>query len=217
MPAMAIARSLAVYIMIRRHADKAAVVPSLVPRARDGLVPLLKQAQGFQSYYAFGSEDGHAVSVSLFDDRRTAKRADEQVRRWTAAVLGGLLPEPPETVAGDVLVAEDVPLARQVPGEDLFVVVRYYDGLGMPTDWAARWVRANVIPRLREQAGFRGFLNFSRDGDGTRGGSVTFWDGRETKEQSVKMAALIDAAKLTGIARDRPDVMIGRTMVAAMA
>jgi len=59
--AMAIARSLAMYITIRRHADKAAVVPSLAPRVRDGLVPLLKQAQGFQGYCAFGSEDGHAV------------------------------------------------------------------------------------------------------------------------------------------------------------
>ncbi|MBL6454569.1 hypothetical protein JMJ55_04480 [Belnapia sp. T6] len=203
------------YLMIRKHADKAAAMPLLAPRVRDSLVPLLKQAPGFAGYCVFASEDGHAVSVTLFDDQQTALRAEAQVHPWMVSALGDIVADPPEIVAGNVLVAEEVPPMRLAAGDSLFVVVRYYDGLTSSPDWMARWVRANILPPLREQAGFRGFYNFSRDGDGTRGGSVILWHGRESAVQSGKLAALIDAAKLTGIAWNRPDVMIGRTAVSA--
>ena len=57
------------YVTIRKYAGKGGLMDRLVPPVRDGLVPLLKQAPGFKGYCAFASEDGHAVSVTVFDDR----------------------------------------------------------------------------------------------------------------------------------------------------
>lgn len=68
------------YVTIRKYADKGALIDELVPPVRDGFVPLLRQAAGFKGYCAFASEDGHVVSVTIFEDRPAAMRADDRVR-----------------------------------------------------------------------------------------------------------------------------------------
>ena len=55
------------YVTIRKYAGKGGLMDRLAPPVRDGLVPLLKRAPGFKGYCAFASEDGHVVSVSVFD------------------------------------------------------------------------------------------------------------------------------------------------------
>src|SRR3712207_3654011 len=37
----------AMYVMVRKYADKGGLLDQLVPQVRDGLLPLLKQAPGF--------------------------------------------------------------------------------------------------------------------------------------------------------------------------
>ena len=56
------------HVTVRKYAGRGALIDKLVQPARDGLVPLLKWAPGFRGYCAFASEDGHVVSVSVFDD-----------------------------------------------------------------------------------------------------------------------------------------------------
>ena len=75
------------YVMVRKSAGKGGLLDELAPKVRDGLVPLLRQAPGFRSYYCFASEDGHIVSVSAFDDRPTAEAAGSKVRGWVACNL----------------------------------------------------------------------------------------------------------------------------------
>ena len=208
------------YITIRKYADKAGLIDGLVPPVRDGFVPLLRRAPGFRRYCAFASEDGHVVSVTLFDDRPSAIQANDQVREWVVSNLRDLLPNAPEVTSGEVLVHEEEEEARpesRSPGGENFVVIQYYDGLTGSPDRAAQWVRANLVPRLREQAGFRAFCTFVRDGNATRGGSVTLWDAAEAAVQSRRMGLLIDTARLTGFAREVPVVMMGRTAVAVTA
>ena len=91
------------HVTIRKYAGKGALIDRLVPPVRDGLVPLLKSAPGFKGYCAFPSEDGHVVSVTVFDDRGTATRANEQVREWVVSNLKDLVADPPEVFAGEAL------------------------------------------------------------------------------------------------------------------
>ncbi len=69
------------YVTVRKYADKAALIGGLAPPVRDGFVPLLRRAPGFEVYCAL-SEDGHAVSVTVLADRQTAMRAKDRVREW---------------------------------------------------------------------------------------------------------------------------------------
>jgi hypothetical protein len=181
-------------------------------------VPLLRRAPGFKGCCAFVSEDDHAVSVSIFDDRDSAAHADERVRGWLAANLRDLLPNPPEVTSGEVLVSEQEtrPERRSADGE-AFVMIQYYGGLTGSPDQAAQWVRTNLIPRLKTQSGFRDLYTFACDGNATRGGSVVLWDVDAAVAESRRMGLLVDAARLTGLDRDAPKVMMGRTAVPATA
>ena len=91
------------YITIRRNADKGGLMDRLVQPVREGLVPLLKRAPGFKGYCAFASEDGHVVSVTVFDDREAATRANAQVREWVVSNLRDMVPDPPEVLSGEAL------------------------------------------------------------------------------------------------------------------
>src|SRR3712207_3864965 len=109
-----VARS-AVHVTIRKYADKGALLGGLAPPVRDGFVPLLRRAPGFRSYCAFASEDGHAVSVTVFDGRRAAMRADDRMREWVVSSLRDLLPNPPEVLAGEALLHEEAQLQSGGP------------------------------------------------------------------------------------------------------
>ena len=73
------------YVMVRKYPGKGGLADRLAPPVRDGLVPILRQAPGFRSYCCFASEDGHLVSVSVFDDRPTAEAANAKVREWVTS------------------------------------------------------------------------------------------------------------------------------------
>ena len=118
----------AVHVTVRKCADKAALLGGLVPPVRDGFVPLLRRAPGFKGYCAFASEDGHVVSVTVFDDREGATRANEQPRGWVASTLRDSMPDPPEALAGEALLHE-VSRPRS-GGPALFATVRVWEGVG---------------------------------------------------------------------------------------
>jgi hypothetical protein len=76
------------YLTIRKYAGKGGLIGRLAPPVRDGLVPLLRQAPGLKGYCAFASEDGHVVSVSVFDDREAADGGSTP-RCSTSTSMGG--------------------------------------------------------------------------------------------------------------------------------
>jgi hypothetical protein len=73
-------------------------------RVGEGLVPILREQAGFRAYYAFVSEDGRPVSVSVCDSRQAAMRANDRAQAWVAANMKDLIPEPPEVTMGPMLV-----------------------------------------------------------------------------------------------------------------
>ncbi len=200
------------HVTVRKYADKGALIGGLVPPVRDGFVPLLRRAPGFKVYCAFASEDGHAVSLTVFDDRRTAMRADDRVREWVVSNLRDLLPNPPEVLSGEALLHDVSKL--QGGGADMFAAVRVYGGVG-PRDEVLPVVREHVFPAITGAPNFRGHCAFFDERDPGRAASASLFDSREQAMAAQERA--VAAMRDRRIAPNPPSVMAGRTVIAEAA
>ena len=200
------------HVTIRKYAGKGALIDKLVPPVRDGLVPLLKSAPGFRGYCAFGSDDGHIVSVSVFDDQRSATRATEQARDWIASNLRDLLPDPPEVMAGEALLHDVSKL--QGGGAEMFAAVRRYEGIESVEE-ATRLTREHIMPVLSGAPGFRGYYAISDERDASRAVSVTLFDTRENA--MAAQGKVVPLAREVKIAPSPPTIMAGPVVLAASA
>jgi heme-degrading monooxygenase HmoA len=197
---------------IRKYTGKGALMDKLVPPVRDGLVPLLKRAPGFKGYSAFASEDGHIVSVSVFDDQRSATRATDQARDWITSNQRDLLPDPPEVLAGEALLHEVSKL--QGGGAEMFAAVRRYDGVGSQEE-AVRLTREHAMPILTGAPGFRGYYALLDERDASRAASVSLFDTREhAMAAQERVVAVMREVK---IAPNPPTILAGRVVLAATA
>jgi hypothetical protein len=201
-----------VYVTIRKYADKGALIEGLMPPVRDGFVPLLRRAAGFKGYCAFASEDGDVVSVTIFDDRLSALRADDRVREWVVSNLRDLLPNPPEVTEGEALLHDVSKL--QSGGGDMFATVRVYNGV-LPKEEAVRITREHAVPLVTGAPGFRGFYAMLDERDASRAVSVSLYDTREH--------AMAAQERIVATMRDKrfvpnpPSVMAGRVAIVAAA
>ncbi len=200
------------YVTVRKYADKAALIGGLVPPVREGFVPLLRRAPGFKGYCAFASEDGHAVSVTVFDGRRTAMRADDRVREWVVSSLRDLLPNPPEVLAGEALLHEVSPPRSGGPG--MHVTILSYDGVG-PKEEVLPLVREHVFPVVTGAPGFRGHYTFLDERDASRGVSASLFDTREHAMEANRW--VLEAMREKRIAPSPPSVMTGTSAIVAAA
>lgn len=91
------------YVVIRRYASGGRA-EEIAQRVGEGLVPILRQQPGFRAYYAFVSEDGHPISVSICESQHAAILANDKAREWVAAHLKDLISDPPEVMMGTMLV-----------------------------------------------------------------------------------------------------------------
>ncbi len=207
------------HVTIRKYAGKGALIDKLVPPVRDGLVPLLKSAPGFKGYCAFASEDGHVVSVTVFDDRGAATRANEQVRGWVVSNLGELLPNLPEVLAGECKVHETAAPRQQGQGASqtaMHCVFRVTEG-APPQAQVLPGIKEHLLPALRRQPGFRGLYGARSDGDASRLLQVSLWDSAEAAEEGLRTMAEINATRMGGAFPEPTTVLSGRTVVAATA
>ena len=182
----------------------------LAPKVRDGLMTLLKRAPGFRGYCAFASEEGHVVSVSVFDDRDTATRATEQVRGWVQSNLRDLLPDPPEVLAGEALLHKEA--QPQSGGPAMFAAVRAWDGVG-PKEEVLPMVREHVFPVTTGAPGSRGYYTFLDERDPGRGVSASLFDTRE--HAMAAQEQVVAAMRERRIAANPPSVMAGQAVVVA--
>jgi len=198
------------YITVRKYTDKGILAEKVASRVRDGLVPQLKQAAGFKGYCLFPSEDGHLVSVAIFDARESTTRHSEQVREWVTSNRRDLLPDPPEVFAGEVLLHKEAQLHSGNQG--MFAMVRVWDGVG-PKDEVLPLVREHIFPILTGAPGFRGYYTFLDEKNATRGVSASLFDTQEhaTAAQERVVAAMRDKR----IAPNPPTVMAGQTAIVA--
>jgi hypothetical protein len=202
-----------VHVTVRKYADKAILIDGLVPSVRDGFVPLLRRTPGFKGYFAFGSEDGHVLSVTIFGDAQSAMRADDRVREGVVSNLRDLLPSPPEVTAGDTLLHEVSKLQRD-GGPAMFATVRMHEGVG-PKEEVLPLVREHVFLTITGAPGFRGYYAFLDERDASHGVSVSLFDTRQHAMEANER--VVSVMRDRRIAPNPPSLMAGPTAVVAAA
>ncbi|WP_052389765.1 hypothetical protein [Belnapia moabensis] len=201
------------YIAVRKYAEKAALIDGLVPRVGDGFVPVLRRTAGFKGYCAFPSEDGHAVSITIFGDRSTAMLAEDRHREWVVSNLRDLLSNPPEVTAGETLLHE-VSKIQHNGGSGMFVTVRMYEGVGSREE-VLPLVRQHVFLTITGAPGFRGYYAFFDERNAIRAGAVSLFDTRQNALQANEQ--VVSIMRERQIAPNPPTVMMGETVIVATA
>jgi hypothetical protein len=91
------------YIVIRKS-TKVRSVADAARRAKSGIGQILRESDGFRSYYVLDGGEGVGVAVMIFEDRQSANAASEKVLEFVRASLHDLNLGDPEIIAGEVLV-----------------------------------------------------------------------------------------------------------------
>ena len=206
------------HVTLRRYAEVGARMYEMVFRkVQAGLVPRLKALPGFRLYCAFLSEEGEGVSVTVFDDREQAARANAQVLGWVRDNLRDLLPDPPSVIAGECGIAEAARDRGADKRQPPFVVVREFANLGPPEE-AREAARRHTLPLIAGSPGFRSVCMFRDEREPSRGAMVALFDTRAhaLRAHERSMQALREAAA-DGMAWPPPRVGVGRAIVFAAA
>jgi hypothetical protein len=95
------------HVAIRRYQLAESVsVDEAAQRVKDEFIPIIKDAPGFLAYYWLDSGGGTATVVSVFEDRERGEEAHSRAVDWTKESMASMVPNPPEIIAGEVLLRE---------------------------------------------------------------------------------------------------------------
>ena len=73
----------------------------------EGFLPTIKDASGFQAYYALDAGGGRFATVSVFEDRDGAEESTRMAADWVRQNMPSLLPNPPEVLEGELFAHEE--------------------------------------------------------------------------------------------------------------
>jgi hypothetical protein len=90
------------YMFVRKY-TKVHSVADAARRAKSGIGRILRESHGFISYYVLDGGEGVGVAVMIFEDRESAKAANDKVLEFVQASLLDLNLGDPEIIAGEVL------------------------------------------------------------------------------------------------------------------
>jgi hypothetical protein len=72
----------------------------------EGFLPIIKDASGFQAYYALDAGGGRLATVGVFEDRAGAEESTRMAADWIRQNMASLIPNPPEVLEGEVFANE---------------------------------------------------------------------------------------------------------------
>ena len=79
---------------VRYYRTDPASIESVVRRVKEGFVPLIRDTPGFASYFVLTPRPGEIVSVSVFEEQRSAEESNALAEDWAKRNLSELLPSP---------------------------------------------------------------------------------------------------------------------------
>lgn len=79
---------------------------------QEGFLPIISQVPGFVAYYAWDCGNGEILTCSVFESRAGAEESNRRAAQWVQENLASLVPNPPEIMAGEVLVHKTTAAAR---------------------------------------------------------------------------------------------------------
>jgi heme-degrading monooxygenase HmoA len=93
------------FAAIRYYRTDPDSIESVVRRVKEGFVPFIKETPGFVAYFVLNPRQDEIVSVSVFEEQRSAEVSNEKAEEWVRQNLSELLPSP-EVADGQVVVYE---------------------------------------------------------------------------------------------------------------
>jgi hypothetical protein len=200
------------YVSIRRYHGIGATAEQMVPKATQGLLPILRQSNGFAAYCVIAGDDADLHSISLFDTREAANAAYDKVREWVQANLSEWIRSAPEIMQGESANQELTQL-RSGATDKVFARVNRYTGRRGSVEEMRRRVDQDILPVMREQGGFRGFVNLMSDHDPTRGAAISFWQSAEAANAWAGHFTQALLPKLRDILPDPPETVSGMSVL----
>jgi len=170
------------YTVIRQYRADPSAVDQVVERAREGFVPLLKQAPGFVGYAIVDAGGGQAFSISTFQDKAGADESVRLAASWVRDNVAALHPNPPQIVAGETRVRKVNPQTRPTHG-----VIRRYKTDPSRVDEIIRRAEEGFVPLVSGAKGFgRYSLVDAGNGDII---SLTAFESEAATTESTRRAA----------------------------
>ena len=96
------------FAAIRYYQAEPPSIDEVIRRVQEDFVPLIREMQGFVSYFILvpSEREDEIVSVSLFEDQQSAEASNRKAAEWVAHNLSELLRPTPEFAGGQVVVYE---------------------------------------------------------------------------------------------------------------
>jgi quinol monooxygenase YgiN len=96
------------FAAIRYYQADPPSIEEVVRRVQEEFVPLIRDMQGFVSYFILvpSEREEDIVSVSVFEDQQSAEESNRKAADWVVHNLSELLRPTPEFASGQVVVYE---------------------------------------------------------------------------------------------------------------
>ena len=90
------------HVTIRKYRKVEGDRKQIVELVNRDFLPLISKIDGFNDFYAFFTDDGTLMSVSVFRDARGAEESVRTAARYIEQNLAKVLPDKPEVLSGAV-------------------------------------------------------------------------------------------------------------------
>ena len=94
------------FASVRKYKVRRGSVEHLAQRVQDGFVPLVRQMDGFRSYYLLDGGPDVLITISIFDSSDAAFASNETAANWVRHNVLEFTRGMPEVMVGNALVAE---------------------------------------------------------------------------------------------------------------
>jgi len=94
------------FTTIRKYNIRRGSADELARRVREGFVPLIRQMEGFRSYYLLDGGPNVLITISRFNSAEEAFASNEKAADWVRNNVLEFTKGMPEIMAGQTLIAE---------------------------------------------------------------------------------------------------------------
>ncbi len=93
------------FAAIRYYRTSTDSMDEVVRRIKEGFAPVIRDMPGLVAYFVLTPRQGEIVTVSVFEEQRSAEASNEKAEEWVRQNLNDLLPSP-EFADGEIVVYE---------------------------------------------------------------------------------------------------------------
>ena len=94
------------FIAVRKYRVRRGSGAEWTKRVQDSFVPLIRELEGFRSYYLLDGGPDVIITISLFESAAEALVSNEKAADWVRNNVLEFAREMPEVMVGDVLITE---------------------------------------------------------------------------------------------------------------